>query len=32
VYVTLPNLNVINKLAEKAGTIAAAAEVDKIVS
>jgi hypothetical protein len=30
--VTLPILNVLNKLAEKAGTIAAAKEVDKIDS
>jgi hypothetical protein len=29
-YVSLPNLNLLNKLAEKAGTIAAADEVDKI--
>ena len=31
-YVTLPNLNLLNKLAEKAGTIAAADEVEKIES
>jgi hypothetical protein len=30
VYVMLPSLNITNKLAEKAGTIAAADEVDKI--
>jgi hypothetical protein len=29
-YVSLPNLNLLNKLAEKAGTIAAADEVNKI--
>ena len=32
VYVALSNLNQLNELAEKAGTIAAAEEVDKIVS
>ena len=31
-YVTLPNLNLLNKLAEKAGTIAAANEVEKMES
>jgi hypothetical protein len=31
-YVTLPNLNLLNKLAGKAGTIAAADEVEKIES
>ena len=31
-YVTLPNLNLLNKLAEKAGTLAAANEVEKMES
>lgn len=31
-YVTLPNLNLLNRLAEKAGTVAAADEVEKIES
>ena len=31
-YVTLPNLNLLNKLAEKAGTVAAANEVEKMES